>query len=142
MNLTFAEFKSHVQSGEFNNKTHIYKKLIRVTQPYVNGGNVKYFYPRNIFNENEEEEFIFFLEKYIVFVALQKDGKYLVENIPLKPEKISIVIPEHYSLGLTLRIKNEIGEEIILKSLKDSNESWKDEYQKLIEEIYKFLIER
>jgi len=140
MELSLEGFKDYVQNRDFQEKTKQYKKLIETLEPYINEGNVKYFYPYNLFNENEKKFFLF-AGNYFVVVTLQEDGKIFVKNTFLKPDTISLEIPPHPSEGLILCFKNELGEEIVFNSLKDSNAIWNVDYIELITKIYKYLTE-
>ncbi|MGE7903430.1 DUF3908 family protein [Peribacillus sp. NPDC094092] len=140
--VTISEFKEDLVNNRFDERSRFYKKLLDIIEPYIEGSKIKCFYPKNIYNSNEEKEFIFFLEKYIVTVTFQKDERYFLKSIPIPKGEISLEIPEYAYQGVQLNLENKGKEVISLNSSEDSNSNWNDEYIENIKKIYKFLIER
>ena len=140
MAYSFKEFKEDIKKREFQEKARHYKRLIEVIEPYIDESKIKCFYPKNLFNGNEEKEFIFFLEKHFIFVKFQKEERYFVNCIPISKGEISLEIPEYKHQGVTLSFKSENKELFTLNSAEDSNKNWNDEYIESINEIYNFLL--
>lgn len=140
--LTIGEFKKDILNKRFDERSRFYKKLLGIIEPYVEESKIKCFYPKNLFNGNEEKEFIFFLENYIVTVTFQNDERYFLKSTPIPKGEISLEIPEYVHQGVLLTLESK-GEEVLsLNSLEDSNNGWNDEYIENIKKVYKFLIER
>lgn len=142
MAYTFEDFKEHVKSRAFNDRNRHYLRLIEVLESYINVSEAKHFYPVNLVNDNDKKEFIFFTEKYFIFVSFQKEEKYFVNYIPIPEGEILLEIPEYKHLGVSLTFKYEGEELFALHSLNDSKSDWNSEYVENIVDIHKFLIAR
>lgn len=142
MAYSFENFKEDIKKRNFQEKGRHYKRMIEVIEPYIDESKIKCFYPKNLFNGNEEKEFIFFLEKYFIFVKFQKEERYFVNCIPIPKGEFSLEIPEYKHQGITLSFKIENEDLLTLNSAEDSNENWNDEYIESINDIYSFLLER
>ncbi|WP_186579767.1 DUF3908 family protein [Aquibacillus kalidii] len=102
---------------------------------------IKYFYPKGLFVENKPLELFFFYNDKVFVVRFFKDDKtYQIKTIRYNqiPE---IIFNANNSSFRELRLKGDVLEErpIILQSLNDTNDAWKNEFARKIENIYSLL---
>ncbi|WP_440705919.1 hypothetical protein [Heyndrickxia oleronia] len=136
MGLSYLKFKEYVNGREFGN----YRKYIPILDSFnefYEESELKYFYPRNIFN-NKPEEFIFFLEEGYVLISFYND-QLEIEHNNCKIIKKTLKYPtNNYGIN-ELALSFDNGKKIILKNLDDSNENWHEEYTSTIRQLYKKL---
>ncbi|MEN8699594.1 DUF3908 family protein [Bacillus infantis] len=140
MTFSFDEFKSDISKRAFHETSRHYRKMIEVVEPYIQASEIKGFYPRNLFNGQDHKEFIFFLEKKIVFVTFKKEEMYYISAVSYQTIDISLRIPEYVHLGVEMEFSVNKELTVKLNSRDDSNEKWNEEYAEKVKELYGLLV--
>ncbi len=137
--FTYKEFIDGLKKREFPLYSDLVKKLPNLLMEYVNEEEVKYFYPKNLFEEEKKELYIFLSEK-IIHVNIDK------REVIFKTIKSGIVeatykpgVSDINTVSLTLRFEN--GNELFFDNKNDNSKEkhWREVFSQNIKEIYKSL---
>ncbi|KZR58352.1 DUF3908 family protein [Pseudobacillus badius] len=139
MAYSLQDFKEDVTKRGFDERSRHYRSLLERIAPYINEENVKWFYPRNVFNKEEKKELIFLFEDHFAVATFQKEEVYKIRTIAFDRVEISLDIPEYAHEGVSLGVYRN-GEVILsFHSAADSNKNWTEEYTETIQDLYRIL---
>ncbi|WP_078596338.1 DUF3908 family protein [Evansella clarkii] len=97
------------------------------------------FYPKYLWQEDNDLELYFFTKEHIVLCSLDSNQKlFIIKRFTRDISKIEITNYDanHRDIQLIITFVNK--DEIILQS-NDTNEHWKFKYFKKIQELYNFI---
>lgn len=138
MEITYEEFLNVLTY----NKRHEYKcvNIMHHAEKVFDKENVLFFYPKAIFVEDKENEFIFIVKENII--SLREPKSVLNANVrKLKDiEEITIINDGEYDHDTIMTLRFNDGHKLVFSTTEDSNDYWKPKYKKLIIDIYKHLI--
>jgi hypothetical protein len=136
MAYTFEEFKEKVQNRDFFERRK-YLSVVEDIQKLYDESTIKFFYPKNLVNDKQEELYIFFEDGYVLIEADdQLKNKY--EHFYCKPVSKSLVTSVH-GVDEELKIEFNNGQTLVFNGLADSNSDWRAEYMAYIKELYKVI---
>ncbi|MEH7438175.1 DUF3908 family protein [Neobacillus drentensis] len=137
MALNYNEFKEYVRQRELNNYRS-YLEVINNINEFYDEKDFKFFYPRNVFNDQETELLIFFKDGY-VSIRPDIDQKWVYEHHYGKVISKSLVASRYTADIHELTITFENGKKVVLDSRDDSNPDWLSDYSKVIRELFKLI---
>ncbi|ODG93725.1 hypothetical protein BED47_00715 [Gottfriedia luciferensis] len=133
-------FKEWLDRRDFGEKSSGFHKLMSRLNELVEEKDIKFLYPKNLFDGKDKHEFIAFLENKLLLCTLQEtEIKFqLINYSRIEYIEINEAQNQYDATILTIKV-NQIGD-IILNSLEDSNEHWVNEYSKGIKSLFKVLV--
>lgn len=136
--MSFEYFTSVVMSGNYRDMRK-YKYLVKTMLEIVAVDEVKAFYPKHLFSENQPlESYVFTDNKLLIFYDTEEKVKVetlrydQIRNAILQQEKTEF--PNKF-----VKISFSTGEEIEFDPIVDSNSSWVDKFNENATEIYKVI---
>ncbi|PFF41891.1 DUF3908 family protein [Bacillus cereus] len=137
MAITYANFKAYNKELQFVEHSQFKKLIPELEELYNVEEDFKFFYPKNLFNQNQWE-FIIFLKDGFLTITESKNG-FRYEQFYCKLVSKSLYRSEHNNSDLHLKLVFDNGAELILQSSADSNSDWIKDYAKAIQEFYKTI---
>ncbi|WP_066320912.1 DUF3908 family protein [Bacillus sp. FJAT-29814] len=137
MGLALDEFIKYVQNREFNN-FRLYSSVINHLKNYYKEDEFKFFYPRNIFND-KQTELLFFLKNGYLEVTMDENSKIQIKQFYCKVVNKMLILPQYEYSEHELKISFDNGNELLFKSVEDSNEDWKPDYNAVIKDLYRLF---
>lgn len=133
-------FKSRrYESNIYKLYSMLFTKLINI----INPDDVKYTYVRNLFNEGSFIETYLFLDNDKIIKAYIDENNHVLITLYRTRDITNIeyegdIKDEYYGISIVnISFDNH---EIVLNSSLDTNEGWRPEYNKLLTNIFKYLI--
>lgn len=135
--MTYDEFKELAKRRELNDFIG-YQKIIKdLSELYDETKDFVFFYPRNVWN-NEETELIFFLKDgYLTVKKINEDYQY--KQFKCKVLSKSLIKNEYEYNEHQLKLKFDNGIELFFSSTQDTNKSWVPLYSRSIINLYKSI---
>ncbi|MEM5649598.1 hypothetical protein AAHB57_17550 [Bacillus cereus] len=137
MAITYAEFKEYNKNREFSEYSEFVKLIKELEELYDVEEDFKFFYPKNVFNQNQWEIIIFLKDGFLTIKESKIGFRY--EQFHCKLVSKFLYKSDHDSSDQHLKLVFDNEKELILQSLADSNTYWVKEYAKVIREIYKTI---
>ncbi len=133
-------FKSRrYESNIYKLYSMLFTKLINI----INPDDVRYTYVRNLFNEGLFIEIYLFLDNKKIIKAYIDENNHVLITLYRTRDITNIgyegdIKDEYY--GISIINVSFDNHEIVLNSSLDANEGWRPEYNKLLTNIFKYLI--
>lgn len=102
--------------------------------------NIKFIYPKNIFEEDAETLVFYIAHGNCISVVSKKKSSFIFETHKLNVENLVLERQSDLRFGAELSLRLCNGTLFDFKSLVDSNGGWKERYAVLIQEIYDELV--
>jgi hypothetical protein len=136
MTISYQEFKERYRiPGTIENR--MYSNIIRNIDEFLSEIDVKFFYPKNIYNDGEAE-FIVFLDNGYLKVSYV-NNEYIFKQYNAKVIMKELRTDRFTNCKHELEITYDKGESLKLNALNDSSADWEEEYCKVIRQIFKSL---
>lgn len=132
--MKYDNYKNLIQNSF--NETILNRFTNLLTNIY---GDFKFFYGKNIVNEEKDELYFFYKTKIVKVTFNEIYSSFELTEFKIDFKSIQLKLSEEYGDYTKLIINLESGEEIIFDSLKDSNKSWENKYEKKLIELLEYL---
>ena len=139
MGVDYQEFKQHVKNREFQ-YFKSYATIIKTIDEFYDENDMKFFYPKNLFND-KQTEFIIFLENGLLIIKHEpeEEQQFRYEHYYCKVTSKTLLNTRNDYGNQQLLISFDNGKEIKLHNLEDSNDNWEHDYKTFIRELYKLI---
>ncbi|KYG34923.1 DUF3908 family protein [Alkalihalobacillus trypoxylicola] len=139
MDYNYNDFKEDVKSRRVAEYSRVFSRLISELDGLIDSNMITNFYPKNLYNDIEEKEFIFLTENKVFLVKANLENQISIISFEKLINRIELISSKHQNeVVLTVNFKS--GDVLILNSKADSNENWVYEYSGAIREFYRELI--
>jgi len=137
MGMTYEQFKENARGRNFSDSS-VYLRIIKdLNELYDETKDFVFFYPRNLWN-NEEIELIFFLKDgYLTIKKIKEDYQY--KQFKCKVLSKSLIKNQYEYNEYQLKLKFDNGKKLFFSSTLDSNKSWASTYSQSIINLYKTI---
>ncbi|MED3586549.1 DUF3908 family protein [Bacillus cereus] len=137
MGMTYEEFKNYAYGRDFD-KFEEYQRIIKdLAELYGETNESVFFYPRNVWREEETELIFFFNDGYLTVEKVKEDYQY--EHVKCKVLSKTLTKSQYEYNEHKLKVKFDNGREFFFSSTEDTNKHWVSKYSKSIIDLYKVI---
>ncbi|MEK4512876.1 DUF3908 family protein [Paenibacillus sp. FSL K6-2524] len=136
--MSFEYLTSIVMDGAYSDMRK-YRYLVKTMLKFVETDEVKSFYPKKLFSENQSLEcFVFTDNKLLIFKEYDKQISINVLNLN-RITAASLELEKDDFPDETVKISFSSGEEIVFDPKADSNSRWYESFKENVTEIFKLI---
>ncbi|WP_059050825.1 DUF3908 family protein [Paenibacillus senegalimassiliensis] len=136
--MSFGYLTSVVMDGAYSDMRK-HRLIVKTMLEFVEADQVKGFYPKNLFSDNQSLEcFVFTDNKLLIFKEFER---HISINV-LKLNQITAAILEREKDDFpdeTVKLSFSTGEEIAFVPKSDSNSHWYERFKENANEIFKLI---
>lgn len=140
MDLSYEEVRNCFRF-ERNKRERVINSLFGMVENILTVDDIEYFYPKNIFNETGNIEFIIISDEKFISVYESNESKMKMKICKLSDiDRVELTEGDKHFDGSFLLITFGDYFSVECNSEVDSNESWKFKYKEAINALVKLLV--